>query len=214
MCWHGFMGEGMRRRPILLIFAKEPRLGRVKSRLARDVGAGAALRFYRENLTRLHRRLSAEGGWRTVWCVAPDRASHARRAWPKGLTLQPQGRGDLGQRMARALRAAPPGPVLLIGSDIPGVDGSAVRQAISLLGRNDTVFGPAEDGGYWLVGFKRVRPLPYGLFRNVRWSGPFALGDTMATLSAGTRVGFASVLPDVDDGPSYRRSKESRNGTR
>jgi len=208
------MGNGMRRKPTLLIFAKEPRRGRVKSRLARDIGAGEALGFYRSNLTRLHRRLPRQDGWRTVWCVAPDRAVHTRRAWPRGVTLQPQGSGDLGQRMARALRAAPPGPVMLIGSDIPAIDGAALRQATSLLWRNDAVFGPAEDGGYWLVGFKRIRAVPYGLFRGVRWSGPFALGDSIATLPAGTRVGFASVLPDVDDGPSYRRWKESRNGTR
>ncbi|RVU37829.1 glycosyltransferase [Hwanghaeella grinnelliae] len=203
----------MRRKPTLLIFAKEPRLGRVKSRLARDIGATAALHFYRGNLTRLHRQLSVHSRWRVIWCLAPDRAVHARRAWPRGVKRQAQGRGDLGQRMARALNDAPPGPVLLIGSDIPAIDAASMQQAISLLGRKDAVFGPAEDGGYWLVGFRRIRPVPYGLFRGVRWSGPFALGDTIATLPAGARVGFAAVLPDVDDGPSYGDWKESRNGT-
>lgn len=200
------MGEGMK--PTILIFAKQPRLGRVKSRLARDIGAGPALRFYRGNLNRLHRQCSMSGRWRVIWCVSPNRAVHVRRDWPQGVKLKAQGRGDLGQRMARALRAAPPGPVVLIGSDIPGIDGTVLRQAVSLLGRQDAVFGPAEDGGYWLVGFKRVRAVPYGLFRGVRWSGPHALGDTIATLPPGMRVAFAPVLPDVDDGPSYTAWRE------
>jgi len=204
------MGEGMR--PTVIVFAKEPRLGRVKSRLARDIGAAKALRFYRGNLTWLHRRLAICPSWRVIWCVAPDSAVHARRAWPKGAAVAPQGRGDLGQRMARALTGVPAGPVVLIGSDIPGIDRVALKQALSLLGRNDAVFGPAEDGGYWLAGFKRVRALPYGLFRNVRWSGPQALADTLRTLPSGTRVGLAPVLADVDDGPSYRTWKEGADG--
>ena len=206
------MGEGMR--PTVIVFAKEPRLGRVKSRLARDIGAAKALRFYRGNLTRLHRRLAACPGWRVIWCVAPDSAVHARRTWPKGVTPTRQGRGDLGQRMARALNHAPPGPVVLIGSDIPGIDGAALKLALALLGRNHAVFGPAEDGGYWLAGFKRVRALPFGLFRNVRWSGPQALADTLRTLPPGTRIGLGPVLADVDDGPSYRKWKEGADGRR
>ncbi len=209
-------------KPTVIVFAKEPRLGRVKSRLARDIGAGKALRFYRGNLTRLHRRLTARPGspvnwrvtWRVIWCVSPDGAAHSRRAWPQGVSLVKQGRGDLGRRMARALADAPPGPVVLIGSDIPGIDGAALTQALALLGRNDAVFGPAEDGGYWLVGFKRIRAMPYGVFRDVRWSGPQALADTIRTLPPGTRVGLAPVLADVDDGPSYMKWKEGADGPR
>lgn len=208
------MGEAMRRKPTLILFAKLPRLGRVKSRLARDIGGLPALAFYRQNLTRLDRRLARRPGWRILWQVSPDSAVRARRAWPTGAVVKPQGGGDLGQRMARALGAAPPGPVLLIGSDIPGIDAEVLRRAFDLLGRNDAVFGPAADGGYWLVGFKRVRALPAGLFRGVRWSGPHALADSLATLAAGTRIGFAPVLPDVDDGQSYRAWKEGGDAPR
>lgn len=204
----------MRRKPTLIVFAKRPALGRVKSRLARDIGPVGALRFYRENLRRLHRRTASLSGWRIIWCVAPDRAVRAKRSWPKGVAIARQGRGDLGQRMARALSAAPPGPALLIGSDIPGIDAAALRRAENLLGRHDAVFGPAEDGGYWMIGFKRLRPLPYGLFANVRWSGPHALADTIATLTPGMRIAFAPMLADVDDGPSYRKWKEEGDGAR
>lgn len=201
-------------KPTVIVFAKEPRLGRVKSRLARDIGLLPALAFYRKNLTRLGRILSASGSCRIVWRVSPDRAVHARRTWPRGVAPKPQGRGDLGQRMARALNSAPPGPVILIGSDIPAIEPALLRRALAQLQRNDAGFGPAEDGGYWLVGFKRLRPLPHGLFRDVRWSGPNALADSIATLPPGTRIAFAPILADVDDGPSHEKWKEGKNATR
>lgn len=201
-------------KPTVIVFAKLSRLNRVKSRLARDIGPGAALRFYRGNLTRLHRRLSAMPGVRIVWCVSPDSAVSAKRTWPKGARLRKQGRGDLGQRMARALAAAPPGPVVLVGSDIPGIDRDTLSKTLALLGNKDAVFGPAEDGGYWLVGFRRLRPLPPDLFKRVRWSGSHALADTIATLPTGSRIGFGPVLSDVDDGPSYRKWKEGGDAPR
>ena len=71
------------------------------------------------------------------------------------------------------------------------------------LGAHDAVFGPAEDGGFWLVGFRRPRPLS-SAFTDVRWSGPHALEDTLANL-AGARIAFAPTLSDVDTGADYRR---------
>jgi hypothetical protein len=112
-----------------------------------------------------------------------------------------QGRGDLGMRMRRALAACPPGPKLLVGSDIPGLNASHIAVAFALLGRHDVVFGPAADGGYWLVGC-RCRPPDFG---QVRWSSQHALADTLANLPQSLSVGFAATLDDVDDGVAYRR---------
>ena len=94
-------------------------------------------------------------------------------------------------------------PAILIGGDIPGVSPSIIAAAFDILRRNDAVLGPAEDGGYWLVGLNRgVRR--EGLFEGVRWSTGFALADTVAGLT-GCRIGYAACLGDVDDARSYRR---------
>src|SRR5438270_756285 len=80
-----------------------------------------------------------------------------------------QGGGDLGARMRRALAACPPGPVVLVGSDIPALAPAHIAEAFGLLGHCELVFGPTGDGGFWLVGARRSPRLP-PLFGPVRWS--------------------------------------------
>ena len=196
----------------LVIFAREPRLGRVKSRLAAGIGAPAALRFYRAMLAGLLQRVGRDRRWRVWLAVTPDRAVRAR-VWPEGARVIPQGGGGLGARMARPLRCLPPGPVVIVGSDIPDVDAPRIAAAFRLLGRREFVFGPAADGGYWLVGSSRRRR-PRGLFTGVRWSSPHALEDTLATLPRGAPVGFADTLNDVDDAGDWQRWRERRRSSR
>ena len=99
----------------------------------------------------------------------------------------------------------PPGPVVLVGSDIPHLRSHHVARAFALLGQNDLVFGPARDGGFWLIGAKRMRPLPQTLFAGVRWSTSTALADTLASLPKHVTTAFADTLDDVDDAETYRR---------
>jgi glycosyltransferase A (GT-A) superfamily protein (DUF2064 family) len=99
--------------------------------------------------------------------------------------------------MGGALRRAAPGAVCVIGADIPDINRNHIARAFSRLGRADAVFGPAPDGGYWLIGLKRVKAIPPGLFMDVRWSSEFALADTAATLS-GHQIAYADTLQDVD----------------
>jgi hypothetical protein len=192
----------------LVIYAKEPLLGAVKTRLARDIGAAAALRFYEETLHGLIDRVAHNAPWRCWLAVAPDgfaRAAHRRwRFLPHDLTVIAQGRGDLGQRMSRSFARLPPGPAVLIGSDIPTIARAHIAAAFTALGRHDAVFGPAEDGGYWLVGQRRLRALP-DLFRAVRWSSEHALADTLANLAPGQTHALVTTLADVDDGASFLR---------
>jgi rSAM/selenodomain-associated transferase 1 len=194
----------------LVIFAKEPRLGAVKTRLARDIGAAAALRFYEETLRALIARLARGAPWRCWLAVAPDGfAREARRQWrflPREVAVIGQGRGDLGARMAASFERLPPGPAVLIGSDIPAIARAHIADAFAALGRRDAVFGPAEDGGYWLVGQRRLRALP-DLFRGVRWSSPHALADTLANLAPGQTHALVATLTDVDDGGAYARTR-------
>ena len=193
-------------RTTVIVFARLPRLGTVKQRLARDIGAVQALRFYRASLSRLERKLARDRRLRLIWNVTPDRAAN-RKVWRLAGGIEPQGRGDLGARMARALGRPRRGPVLIVGSDVPGVDGETVGGAISLLKRHDFVFGPSGDGGYWAVGFKNLRAAPPALFRTVRWSTDAALADTLATVPPGFSVAFADSQDDVDTGDDYARWK-------
>jgi len=188
----------------LVLFVRAPVLGTGKRRLARDIGGVAALRFERLMLNLLVRRLRRDGRWRLRLAVTPDRARSRARLWPRGVPIAPQGAGDLGTRMRRALAACPPGPAVLVGSDLPTLSADHIAGAFRLLGRHDLVLGPAEDGGFWLVGARRCPRLP-PLFGRVRWSGPHALADVVGNLPRRVSVGFAARLEDVDDGASYRR---------
>ncbi len=180
----------------LVIMVKEPLPGRVKTRLGRDLGMTAAAWWFRHQTRALIRRVQ-DPRWQVVLAVAPDRAGLSSRVWSAHLPRWPQGRGDLGDRMGRMLRAAPAGPVCVIGADIPGVTAARVADAFRALGSHDAVFGPAPDGGYWLVGLKRARPVPPRLFENVRWSTEHALADTVATLPD-HRIAQVATLRDVD----------------
>lgn len=179
----------------LILFTKAPRFATVKTRLATTIGPVEALRFHRAQVARLARAVGHDARWRTVLAVSPDAA---RGPWTDGLAVIGQGRGDLGQRMWHCLQASPrPGPVVLIGSDIPAVRRGHIARAFALLESVDAVFGPAEDGGFWLVGLSRRRALPYP-FAHVRWSTSHALDDSLAALP-GARVAIADRLADVDD---------------
>jgi glycosyltransferase A (GT-A) superfamily protein (DUF2064 family) len=193
----------------LVLLVRAPQWGVGKRRLARDIGDGAALRFERAMLGLLLRRLGDDRRWRLRLAVTPDRACRRARLWPQGIPISAQGTGDLGLRMHRALARSPPGPAVLVGSDIPALAAHHIADAFRLLGKHDLVFGPAEDGGFWLVGARRSPRLP-PLFGPVRWSGSHALGDVLCNLPPHVSVGFAASLDDVDDGASYRRRAPRR----
>jgi hypothetical protein len=184
--------RGAARRDTVVVFARAPRLGAVKRRLAAEIGARAALRFHTATLTHLLRVLSADRRFRTVLAVTPDRA---RLRLPHHVSRIAQGRGDLGQRMERAFQRFPCRRVAIIGCDIPDANAGDVATAFRSLGRADAVFGPAADGGYWLVGMSPRRPAHP--FAAVRWSSQHALADTLANFRA-RQVTLLRVLHDVD----------------
>jgi hypothetical protein len=161
----------------------------------------------------LIRALGRDTRWQTVLAVSPDWEGLQSRIWPGYLPRWPQGHGNLGDRMATIFKGALHGPVVIIGADIPGVTPTLIEKAFRALGDNDAVFGPAPDGGYWLVGLKRGgRAIPAGFFQDVRWSTKHALTDTVATLGD-ARVAYIDTLQDVDhasdlalikyDGPEF-----------
>lgn len=192
----------------VVVFARAPQAGRVKRRLAREIGTLAALRFVRATLFRQLRQLAHDKSW-TLWLFITPDSARGHAAWRQILParVRGQGPGDLGQRMSRPFRQLPPGPLVLVGSDIPAMSRTHLLRVFALLGRHDLVFGPASDGGYWLIGARRSRPLPYGLFRNVRWSTEHALADTRANIPRHFSVALADTLDDVDKAADLARSK-------
>ena len=194
----------MRRRPLLIVFAKAPLPGAVKTRLARGVGTVAAWRFYRRTVSALAAGAARDPRWDTVVAVTPDRYAHKKHYIFKGLSHMPQGRGDLGRRMTRALLRAGARPAVLVGGDIPDLTPTHIAQAFQALGRGaDAVFGPAHDGGFWLVGVRRPARDARRLFRHVRWSGPYALADTLGNLGPFRRAELLEMLRDVDTEDDY-----------
>jgi len=188
----------------LVIFARAPQLGRVKRRLARDIGDVAAIQVYRTLLARTIRLLGHDARWRTWLAVTPDsaRSGHAP-CWPAALHRVAQGAGDLGARMGRVLNALPPGPAVIVGTDIPDIAARHVQTAFKRLQEADAVFGPAADGGYWLAGFRRFPPTPMP-FAGVRWSSAEALADTFANCPHTWRIGLIDELADMDSGDDWR----------
>lgn len=186
----------------LLVFARVPALGRVKSRLAAGVGEPAALTIYHELLAITNAAVVAAGVPATVWLadtagVEPTAAETSEWA-AHPATCQPE--GDLGARMAIAFATAfktGAGRVAIIGTDCPGLRDTHLNQAFALLETNDLVLGPATDGGYYLLGLRQSRP---ELFRNKAWSTDSVLADTLADAGRlGLRVAFLPTLRDVDN---------------
>ena len=189
-----------------MVFARAPRLGTVKRRLARDIGALAAWRFHRDTTGALLRRLAPDRRWTTWLAVTPDRwLWRPRGLWQQPLTGIAQGPGDLGQRMGRMLAVLPPGPVVIVGSDIPGIRDRHVAEAFSALGSHDWVLGPADDGGYWLIGARR-RPTLRLPFEGVEWGSERAMAQTRAGIGKAS-VALLETLVDVDRGADLARQK-------
>lgn len=186
----------------LVVMVKAPAAGRVKTRLAQQVGSTRATSFYRHTVAAVLARVGASRAWQTLLAVTPD-TQLCHRRWPAHLDRIAQGSGDLGQRMQRIMSRQRPGPVVIIGTDIPAVRPAHIAAAFAALGPCDAVLGPAQDGGYWLVGLRRI-PRVLSAFGGVRWSSPHALQDTLANL-AGYRVACAATLGDVDDADALAR---------
>ena len=198
----------------LLIFVKAPRLGQVKRRLARDIGSAEAWSFYRRTTRRLILRLARDSRWCCQLVVTPDSFDGRERFWPLPCPVMKQGEGNLGRRMWRAFERAPHGPAVLVGSDIPDLMSCHIAKAFAALGRADAVFGPAEDGGYWLVGLS-PRMLRTSPFTNVAWSSSSTLADTVANLPKNHSIAMLDMLNDVDVGADHalwrtRRSQAAK----
>ena len=170
----------------LIVFAKAPVPGEAKTRLIPALGAQGAARLHARLVTgAVATACAAAPGKVELWC-APDTqhaffASCARRF---GIALHAQCGKDIGERMHHAMAHEASAAVvasILIGSDIPDLSEDYLRDAMSALMGHDAVFGPAEDGGYGLVGLQRPQPR---LFADMDWGGQGVMAETRARVRA------------------------------
>jgi len=170
----------------IVVFAKAPEPGKVKTRLIPALGeAGAAALHRRLVMHSLRAAQDADLGPVELWC-APDtrHAFFAECERDFGVSLHSQCEGDLGARMRRALETILERArrAILVGSDIPALSAQYLRDAERALSRaHDAVIGPAEDGGYVLIGLVRCDP---ELFRDIPWGGPEVLAETRLRIAA------------------------------
>ncbi|WP_440997321.1 TIGR04282 family arsenosugar biosynthesis glycosyltransferase [Arhodomonas sp. SL1] len=197
----------------LLIFAKPPVAGRVKTRLARRIGQRAALAAYHSLLHDTLARLAGAGLATEVelWGDGGRHPGLTRLAVRHGARFRPQGQGDLGRRMHRALATALASGRLpvLVGADCGGITPGHVADAFHALESGfPAVFAPAEDGGYALVGIRG--PMP-SIFRGIPWGGQRVMACTRRRLvRGGYRWRELSAAWDVDDPADLRRWRHRR----
>jgi len=191
------------------VFAKAPGEGLVKTRLEPVVGAEGAARLAAALLEDTLESLLAAG--RTTPCLAVDDPAAFRS---RGLPVVEQGEGDLGERLERVLgRALERAPVAVaVGSDSPGFPAPLIEQALASLAHRDAVLGPADDGGFTLLGLRRCPP---GLLRGLPWSRRETLLATVSRLRArGLSVATTQRWFDVDGPPDLARLRvELAEGT-
>lgn len=164
----------------LVIFARAPALGQVKTRLAAEVGSERALAIYSALGRRILDAVRPAADCEIVIAFTPPDALDAVALWLAGADrYEAQGSGDLGARMDEAIArrlAAGARQVIVIGTDCPAVDAQMIERAFAKLDRADLVLGPAADGGYYLIGVSARQP---GLFVDVPWSAPTTLQVTL-----------------------------------
>jgi rSAM/selenodomain-associated transferase 1 len=188
-------------RTLIQVFAKAPVPGSVKTRLIPHIGAHGAAELYCRMLRRaLATAVIARVGRIELWTTEPAESPFLQLCQRLiGVPIQMQIEGDLGARMSHALRdgLSRAGKVLLVGVDIPGMTHEDLREARNALDQGcDAVLGPAEDGGYWLIG---VRRHDEHLFEDVVWSGSDVAQRTRARLQAlGWRWHELATRWDVD----------------
>jgi len=179
---------------VLVVFAKAPVPGRVKTRLAAAVGDAAACAWYRRCVEHVLADVT-QGPWCTqLWVDAAD-AVESVSTW---LHMQPivQQGSDLGARMLHATAQNAPARSVVIGTDAPDITSGTIRTAFDALREYDVVIGPAYDGGYYLIGMREPMPV---LFDGIDWSTDRVMSQTLlAAAAVGASVHVLSPLRDID----------------
>ena len=212
--WRGYINSMDGLSPHGVIFARAPVAGECKTRLVPALGSDGAARLQERLIRRTVATAVAAMGPCVELCITPD-AGHplfVQLSRRHGIASQPQGEGDLGARMARAARRvlADGQAVILLGTDCPGYDESYIAGAVAALAAGaDAVLGPAQDGGYVLLGLRRFDD---ALFTGIDWGSERVLAQTRSALArAGMEVVELPPLHDIDRPEDLARFPELLN---
>jgi uncharacterized protein len=194
-----------RARPRLLIMARAPVAGRTKTRLEPLLGPGGCARL---QAALIRHTAALDDGTGYLAHTPPDAADLIRPLVGPRMRLFPQAEGNLGERMADAVRrvggdaAGPDAPVIVIGTDCPVLDRTRLDRAAAVLAEgHDVVLGPAHDGGYYLIGVARPDPRVFALPAGA-WGGP-RVAELTAEAVAGAGLSLGCLEPEHDlDTPS------------
>lgn len=197
-----------RRRPAvehLIVLTRYPEPGRTKTRMIPKLGPEGAADLQRDMTRRTldwAEHYAAESGATIeVRFAGGDEAAMAAMFGPHRRYV-PQGDGDLGQRMERALLDAfhsGAARAVIIGCDCPAMTGHTLHAAFDRLADHDVVIGPATDGGYYLIGARRETSVVAGWFDHIDWGGPNVLDQTLRRVAAGgAAVALLSPRSDID----------------
>lgn len=186
--------------PEIAIFARWPEPGKAKTRLIPALGAEGAAKLY-ARLLELTVREARASGLPFHLRITGDNPARFRDWLGDDLDVRDQGIGDLGDKLARV-----PTPGLMIGSDCPGLTAALLREAADALATHEAVIGPADDGGYWLLG---LRDPCRDLFTDMAWSTPQVFPETMRRLDAlGIVPQMLPELTDIDTGDDLEACPE------
>jgi len=183
----------------ILLFVKYPEPGKVKTRLESLLNQADIARLYFCFVMDLLETLGGTGCLVDIIYDPPEKEREMARLFGDGYVYRPQEGTDLGERMKNAFQssfAEGMTSVVLIGSDLPDLPRSVLREAFSSLETKDGVLGPSVDGGYYLVGFRKGGFFP-AVFDGIPWSTDLVLSETMRRFSAAGRS--ISLLPSGRD---------------
>lgn len=175
----------MENRNRIIIFVKEPEQAEVKTRLASEIGGELAVKIYKSFVLDTLSTLKTLDTPITICFYPPEAAERIAKWLGPEYEYRPQSGRDLGQRMKNAFRQAfdeGADRIVLIGSDIPDIPKGFVTQAFDALDARDAVIGPATDGGYYLIAFKKETFRPEA-FENIQWSTPAVFDQTIHELN-------------------------------
>jgi rSAM/selenodomain-associated transferase 1 len=200
---------------VLLLFVRYPESGKVKTRLAATIGADEAAELYRSFVLDILATLELCGLPLRVYFEPLEKETDLRTWLGTGYVLKPQRGRDLGARMGRAFEEAFDEGFtrgILLGSDIPDLPLAFLQEATDALRRQDAVIGPARDGGYYLIGFRRDS-IPPDVFEDIPWSTAAVARETMARLETrGCRIHRLPEWADVDTAEDLAAlAKRARN---
>ncbi|NQU17053.1 MAG: glycosyltransferase [Candidatus Saganbacteria bacterium] len=193
---------------LLIIFTKNPKLGKVKSRLAKDLGNQKALKIYQYLLNNIQNKfIKSKFDVMIYYSGGSDNI-------PKKYKLNPQKGKDLGQKMYNAFKknSKKYKKIIIIGTDCPFIGKRIVNKAFRALNRNQVVLGPSEDGGYYLIGLSRGNLRQYRRgFQKISWSTSKVLPQTLKQFKfLGIKPFLLEKLYDIDTIKEYKRWKRKR----